>query len=145
MSEQKLPILSGKKIMLVATSRAIRDLLAPMFNQIGAGGVRLSSVANCPKDLDTYRPDLLICHFEQDGGNAVDFIRSVRQKVPNQMALVLVLEQKDSGMSREATHAGASGVLMIPFSVNDLKKLTETVLAKPEATAGLRFGPKPKS
>ena len=145
MSVQKLPILSGKKVLLVASSRAIRELLAPMFNQLDAGGVRLTSAANCAKDLETYRPDLLACHFDQDGGNAVEFIKAVRSQAGAQLALVLVLEQKDAGMARDAALAGASGTLMIPFSVNDVRKVTETVLAKPQTSAGLRFGPKPKT
>jgi len=139
-------ILNGKKVMLVASNRAIRDLLAPMFNQIGAAGVRLSSGGDTVfKEIDVFRPDIIVCHQEQEAASAIAFIRMVRLQVSTPLALVLVLEQKDSGMGREAVLAGASGVLMIPFSVNDLKKIAETVLAEPQGATKLRFGPRPKT
>ena len=138
--------LVGKKVMLVAANRAIRELLSPMFNQIGAAAVRLSSGGdNVFKEIEVFRPDLIVCHQEQEAASAIAFIRMVRLQVSTPLALILVLEQKDGGMGREAMLAGASGVLMIPFSVNDLRKISETVLAEPQATTKLRFGPKPRN
>src|SRR5262249_6572807 len=135
-------ILNGKKVMLVATNRAVREVLSPIVKQIGATQVRLTSGPSTIEEFEEFKPDLVFCHDENDAIAAIGVIRIMREKTKTPLSLVLVLNQEESSLSGEGMRAGANGILMIPFSVNDVSKLTENIINKPAGGGtALRFGP----
>ena len=136
-------ILNGKKVLIVATNRAIREVLSPIAKQIGATAVRVTSGPGSIADFEEFKPDLVFCHDENDSIAGLGVVRLLRQKAKAPLSIVMVLGEGEGHLSGEAVKAGANGTLMVPFSMNDVSKLTENILNKPGEGTKLRFGPRP--
>ncbi len=136
-------VLGGRKVLLAVHSKAIRELLSPIFKQIGAGTILFGSGAEMLRQVREFDPGIVFCEADLDTMTGIDFVRQLRKEMKLTMAVVLVVDQHDGEVAAKALEVGASDVLPVPFSVADIIRVSKKVLEKPEAQTRLRFGPRP--
>ncbi len=135
-------LLDGRKVLLAVHGKAIRELLTPIFKQMGASAILFGSGAEMLRQIKEFNPGIVFCEADLDTMDGIDFVRQVRKEMRLAMAIILLVEQHDGEIAAKAREAGASDVLLVPFSIADIIRTSKKVLEKPEAQTKLRFGPR---
>ncbi len=144
MDLQQGRVLANQKVMLAVQNKALRELLTPIFKQLGATEIVFGTGLEMMKQLDTFKPQIIFCEAMMDQVNGIAFTRQVRQELKLKIPCVLLADMQDGDVSGKGKAAGASDVLGIPFSVADLIKVAKRALEAPDTQVPLRFGPRPK-
>ena len=136
-------ILAGRKVMLAYQSRSLRDLLTPIFKQIGAEVVLTGPALEMLKQIELAKPDIIFCEYQMETLDGPAFVGQVRREYRLKMPAILVADCQDGEAPIKSRAAGANEVLAMPFSVQDVTAIVKRALDRPEAHV-LRFGPRPK-
>ncbi|HIJ37334.1 MAG TPA: response regulator [Rhodospirillaceae bacterium] len=134
--------LAERKVMLIYQSRPIRDLLTPIFKQIGAETVSAGPSVEMLRQLELLKPDIIFCEFEMDTLDGPTVVAQLRREHKLKTPIILVVDAQDGDARQKSRQCGANESLSMPFSVHDVITVTQKALDRPEAHV-LRFGPRP--
>ena len=136
-------VLKDGKVMVAAQSKLIRELLPPALKQAGAGQILFGNGVEMVRAFKEFKPDIIFAEYAMDLINGAQFVQQLRREHKATTPLVLMGDRSDSELSTRARDAGVSEILYIPFSVEDLLKVSKKLIEKRDAPTELRFGPRP--
>lgn len=126
--------LSGVKMVVIETDFDMRNMIMKILRDVGADRIEVfNAINNALPFMRDNEVDVIICELEQspiDGTALAHALRAGKIKANAHTPLVLVASSNDMARIKEAIAAGASNILLRPFSAADLvKRVKKTVSA----------------
>ena len=129
--------LFGVTILMVEDSRYFSDAVRLMAIRSGARLRRADSLEAAHKHIKIYTPDVILVDIGLPDGSGVEFVREMRDHVPE--TPILAMSGNDENIE-DVTSAGAKKFLKKPFF--DLAQFQQVVLSVlPEDLAPIGFRP----
>lgn len=127
-------LLSGVKMVVIETDFDMRNIIMKILREVGADRIEVfNAINNALPFMRDNEVDVIICELEQspiDGTALAHALRAGKIKANTHTPLVLVASSNDMARIKEAIAAGASNILLRPFSAADLvKRVKKTVSA----------------
>ena len=122
-----------KKIMVVDTSQTIKNVVKSLLTQRGYNVVCTSDGLQAWEFVNSDKPDLILAGTELSGMSGLELCTQISDRaVSGDIPVIMLLGANDKYTKEELISAGARGRLMKPFSPNDLIRVVEKLIGKPE-------------
>lgn len=120
-----------KKILYVEDSVTSQKMMTTLLEGVAEITVA-STLAAAKTRLEKEHYDLMIADYLFPHGDALEFVRCIRQSVPpTQLAIVVVSGSMDRLMLSEALRAGANDAFAKPLRVVEFRAAIELLLDQP--------------
>jgi len=123
------PFLSNQKVLMAVESRLLRELLATLLKQAGAGRFLFGTGVEMLRQVREFNPDLVYCEMQMSVLSGLDFTRQVRNAYLMKTPLVMMVPRNDGEAANQSLKAGASATLGVPFSATELADVTKKLLS----------------
>ncbi|MBF0560801.1 MAG: response regulator [Alphaproteobacteria bacterium] len=125
-------VLGDLKFVVIETNFDMRNMTLKILREAGANRLEaFSALMSAITFLREFQVDLIISEMEQtpiDGVGFAHALRSGKVKMNAKTPLLLVSATKDIDKIKEAIAAGATNIIVKPYSANDLiKKVKQTL------------------
>lgn len=133
--------------MIVDDNKHMRVLVKHILNSFGVRNIcEASDGADAFKELKTFSPDIVICDWEMDPLDGIDFVRLVRkgEDSPNHfMPIIMLTGYTETSRVLEARDAGIHEFLAKPISAKALYSRIRSIIDNPRQfiRAPMYFGP----
>lgn len=133
--------------LLVEDNAHMRTIVRSILAALGARSVReAADVETAYKDLALYPIDLVICDWQMEPVNGLDFVRTLRNAKDSPNALIpIIMLSAHSEMSRvtEARDCGVNEFVVKPVSAKSLYARIKEIIKNPRAFVQTEtyFGP----
>ena len=111
--------IKNKKILLVDSSKRVRDALSIFFEFEGCSFRSLKSPEKALKELQNDAYDMIIADYYLSGLNGLELLNIVKSNYPNTIR-ILTTSFEDRKLAEEAKEAGIVDVIQKPFSADTL-------------------------
>ncbi len=114
------------KILIVDDEMAIGKVLDTVFSNKGYETKWISSAENISKEVEEFKPDLVLLDVNMPGKSGFEALREIRQNSNIPVIMITVLSQEFN--IDKAYELGAVDYVVKPFSIQHLVRKVEAVL-----------------
>ena len=107
-------------VLIVDEHRESRDTMRTILAPDGFEIFEADSLDTALAALNQKSPDIVILDFNLGGGNGVELVENMRQRLPN-TPVISVTEQRDTRVLVQAMRRGIYDYLLKPINANDLR------------------------
>ena len=123
--------MAKKKILIVDDDPSILTMLKLMLRLEGYEAVVCSEAVDVLDRISSENPDLVFLDAKMPRLDGIEVLNLIKSKnLPKKPPIILLTGNVDETYSQQAVKAGASTVLIKPFTKEDLLERLQTLLGK---------------